>query len=349
MPDTGASHATREIVVVSGCDDAYAMPLGVAIRSALDQLPAHRRMRLFILDGGMSTDSRALLADSWKDPRIAIEWLHPNVDLVRDLPVSDHISIAAYLRLLMPELLPADVTRVIYMDADMMVRRDLCDLWDEPQGHHAVLAVQDLAAPYLDAANSMANFEKCYRRLAAAWPVANYRELGLPVDGKYFNSGLLVVDLEQWRRDGIAGQVLDCLRTHRQHVLWWDQYALNVVLARRWRALDHRWNQGAHIYVYPHWTESPVDKETFHRVRKAPWIVHFCSPTKPWHYFCRHPFTSQWRRYLRKTAWKNWRPLRPERFLNKWWDFHYQPLRSEWKSRVRALKRAIGYKRNRAA
>ena len=131
MPDRSSTSDSREIVVVSGCDDGYAMPLAVTIRSALDRLGADRRMRLFILDGGLSEENKARLAKSWSDPRLTFQWLRPDVDLVRDLPVSDHISIAAYLRLLMPELLPRDVTRVIYMDADMMVRRDLGELFHD--------------------------------------------------------------------------------------------------------------------------------------------------------------------------------------------------------------------------
>lgn len=341
--------AHREIVVVSGADDGYAIPLAVAIRSALDRLAAHRRMRLFILDGGLADESAARLMQSWRDPRLAVEWLRPDVDLVRDLPVSDHISLAAYLRLLMPSLLPADVRRVIYMDADMLVRRDLGDLWNEPLDGWSVLAAQDLAAPFLDSSSSLPNFERVNRHLAAAWPVANYRELGLPRDGMYFNSGLLVVDLDRWRRERTADAVLDCLRTHRQHVLWWDQYALNVVLAGKWRPLDRRWNQGAHVYQYPSWADSPLDAETFARVRRDPWIVHFCSPSKPWQYFCPHPYTRAWRTCLRRTAWRDWRPQRPADFVRLWWDFHYQPLRTQWKTRTRALKRAVGYKRRRAA
>jgi lipopolysaccharide biosynthesis glycosyltransferase len=206
--------SVREIVVVSGCDNGYAMPLAVTMRSALDRLSPDRRMRLFILDGGLSDENKARLAASWSDPRLQLEWLRPDVEQVRDLPVSDHISIAAYLRLLMPELLPRDVTRVIYMDADMMVRRDLGALWDEPQGRYAALAVQDLAAPFLDAEYSLPNFKQVNPHLAAAWPVANFRELGLPIDGEYSNSGLLVVDVDQWRRESIAAQVLRCLREH---------------------------------------------------------------------------------------------------------------------------------------
>lgn len=349
MPDCLTKSASREIVVVSGCDDGYAMPLAVTIRSALDRLSPGRRMRLFILDGGLSDENKARLAESWSDPRLTLQWLRPDVDLVRDLPVSDHISIAAYLRLLMPELLPRDVTRVIYMDADMMVRRDLSDLWDEPQGHFAALAVQDLAAPFLDSEYSLSNFKRVNPHLAAAWPVANYRALRLPIDGMYFNSGLLVVDLDQWRREAIAGQVLRCLREHRQHVLWWDQYALNVVLANRWRALDHRWNQGAHIYVYPNAGESPLNAATFARVRRDPWIVHFCSPDKPWHYFCRHPHTADFRRCLRRTAWRSWRPERPENLAKAWWDFYYKPIRLRWKTKRRLLKESLGLRPRKAA
>lgn len=343
------SGTSRDVVVVSGADDSYAMPLAVTMRSALDCLAPNRRLRLFILDGGLTDESKTRLENSWRDPRLTLQWLHPDVNLVRDLPVSHHISIAAYLRLLMPELLPPDVRRVIYMDADMLVRRDLCDLWDEPQGDHAVLAVQDVAAPFIDSTNSAPNIERCFPHLAAAFPIANFRELDLPQDGMYFNSGLLVFDVAHWRRERIAEQVLDCLRVHRQHVLWWDQYALNVVLARRWRALDHRWNQGASIYTYPDWTHSPFVRATFEKIRDSPWIVHFCTPTKPWHYFCRHPFTREFRRCLRDTAWRDWQPERPADFLSQWWSFHYRPLRFGWKTKVRAVKRAIGYKSRRAA
>jgi lipopolysaccharide biosynthesis glycosyltransferase len=341
--------ATSEIVVVSCADEAYAMPLAVTIRSALDALAPACRMRLFILDGGISAESQAKLAASWNDPRLAVEWLRPDVDAVRDLPVSDHISIAAYLRLLMPALLPADVQRVIYLDADMFVRRDLLDLWSEPQGEDAALAVQDLAAPFLDAEASIPQFQRCCGHLAAFTPVANYRDLGLPTANKYFNSGLLVLNIEQWRRERIGEQVLDCLREHRRHVLWWDQYALNVVLASKWRALDLRWNQGAHVFVYPTWRESWLDQQRFVQLRNDPWIVHFCSPSKPWHYFCRHPYASDFRACLRRTEWREWRPMAPDRLLSKWWDFHYRPLRNEWKAHLRTVKRAIRGEKRRAA
>jgi lipopolysaccharide biosynthesis glycosyltransferase len=179
-------------------------------------------------------------------------------------------------------------------------------------------------------------------------PIPNYRELGLPPDAKYFNGGLLVANIAQWRRENYAGRMVKCLRDHREHVIWWDQYALNVVLANKWRELDPRWNQGAHIFVYPNWRESPLDRDTFAHLRLDPWIVHFCSPSKPWHYFCHHPFARDFFRCLDQTDWKGWRPERPDRFWHKWWDFHYRPLRNKWKTNVRSAKQFIRDKRRAA-
>jgi len=341
--------APSDIVAVSAADDGYAMPLAVTIRSTLDHIGPSRRLQLYVLDGGLSDQSKSRLLQSWNDPRLSVEWVRPDIQLVRDLKISDHVNVVTYLRLLMPLVLPEHVTRAIYMDADLLVRRDLGRLWDEPQAGHPALAVQDVAAPCYDAAASLPSFERCRQYLCAHTPIANYRELGLPVDGKYFNGGLLVADLAHWRRERYAEQMLACLREHREHVLWWDQYAMNVVLAGKWRALDYRWNQGAHIYAYPAWRQSPLDRETFAQLRTAPWIVHFCSPSKPWHYFCRHPFTRDFRRCLRETDWSEWRPEKPERFLSKLWDFHYRPLRNEWKRHTRALKQTIRAKRRKAA
>ncbi|MEX0612586.1 MAG: glycosyltransferase family 8 protein [Pirellulales bacterium] len=349
MTSTSSNCSAREIVVVSASDDGYAMPLAVTIRSALNHLGADRRMQLFLLDGGLTEESKTRLLKSWIDPRLTVEWIRPNMDLVRDLYVSYQVTTVTYLRLLMAELLPEYVTRALYLDADMLVRRDLGDLWDEPQHGLAILAVPEIAAPYIDAAASMPNFENCRKHLCAFTPIANYRELGLPSDAQYFNGGLLVADIAQWRRENFAKQMLDCLRQNCEHVLWWDQYALNVVLARRWRPLDYRWNQGTHLFAYPNWRKCPLDRATYEQLRKSPWIVHFSSPSKPWHYFCRHPFRREFFRCLEQTQWRGWRPERPDHLIKQWWDFHYRPLRNQWKSRIRALKQSVRRKRRKAA
>ena len=340
--------ADREITVVSATDDGYAMPLAVTIQSALDHLASDRRLRLYVLDGGLNDANKARLLKSWTDPRLTVEWIRADMSLVGDLFISYQVNVVTYLRLLMAQLLPKHVMRAIYIDADMLVRHDLGQLWDEEQGPHAVLAVQDIAAPYIDAAVALPRFEESRSHLCAITPIRNYRDLGLSPKAAYFNGGLLVANIDQWRREKYAEQMLDCLRIHREHILWWDQYALNIVLAGRWRPLDPRWNQNAHIYAFPGWRNSPLDRESFYNVRRAPWIVHFCSPSKPWQCFCPHPFTRPFYRCLDRTDWRGWRPERPENFWHKWWDFHYRPLQKKWKTNVRSAKQLIRGKRRAA-
>lgn len=331
--------SVQEIVVVSGADERYALPLAVTIRSALDQLEPWQRMRLFILDGGIEEETRIRLIRSWQSPLVSVTWLEPRIDLVQDLPVSDHISVAAYLRLMLPDLLPPDVTKLIYLDADMLVMKNLVSLWNEPHGESTVLAVQDYAAPFIDSSVSLKNFPACNPYLAAAFPIRNYRELGIPEDGKYFNSGLLFIDMERWRAERITENVFACLHDNREHVLWWDQYALNVVLVGKWRCLDQRWNQGAHLFHYPHWRESPFDKATFSQLQSDPWIVHFCSPSKPWQYFCSHPHARDFRAYLQQTEWKDYRPSRPDAFVSKWWEFRYRQVKKKLRNTLGSVGR----------
>ncbi|TWT37105.1 General stress protein A [Posidoniimonas corsicana] len=329
------SATNNEVVAATGADEGYALPLAVTVRSAIDSLSADARLRLFIIDGGLSPETRDRLEASWQDPRVCIEWVDPDIGAVEHLPVSDHVSTTCYLRLMLPECLPGDIGKLIYFDADMLIRRDLTELYAEPLGDDLALAVQEMTAPWIDSELATADYPRRHPYLSAARPVANYRELGLRPEAMYFNSGLLVIDAARWRREDVGGRVFDCLEANRDHVLWWDQYGLNVVLSDQWRALDPRWNQTAGAFAYPSWRESPLGEEAFRNLRRDPWIVHYCSPTKPWHYFCDHPFRKDFYRAVRRTEWRDWRPERPEGVLPLGYEFYRQKLQREFK-RVRA-------------
>lgn len=329
------------LTLATAADDAYALPLAVLVRSALDCLSADRTLRLFVLDGGLAPASRERLLASWDDPRLDVAWVAADPRRLAEMPVFGHVTVATYYRLLLAELLPAGVGRALYLDPDMLVRRCLGALWDEPQGGAAALAVQDQGAPWFDAGAGGLDLARCGPLLASARPVANYRELGLPAGSPYLNGGLLVADLDRWRREGLAHRFVDAMTTHRQHALWWDQYALNVGLCSAWRAVDPRWNQSAHVYAYPTWRDSPLDRETFGHLRADPWVVHFSSPYKPWGYFCDHPFRGEFLSVLARTAWRGWRPERPRPYLRALWRWRYKPARAALKWRLSRLTRGL--------
>lgn len=299
-----------EPAVVLAADDSFGMPLAATIRSALDHLAPERRLDIYVLDGGLSDATKQRLERSWPEGRCRITWVDVDKTALVDVPTSGHANLVNYYRILMPWLLPAELGRVIYLDADLIVRTDLTRLWECELADQFCLAAQDCAAPYFDASAVLTNFDRCGAHLGSPRPVANFRELGLNPLGAYFNSGVMLVDLDAWRIADLPRKMLVCLERNQQHVHWWDQYALNVVLAGRWGQLDPRWNQGSHIFAYPDWTTSPYDRETYHRLRDDPYIVHFTTRYKPWKVSCLHPQRKLFFEYVDRTDWAGWRPAR---------------------------------------
>jgi lipopolysaccharide biosynthesis glycosyltransferase len=300
-------------VVVLAADEQFAMPLAATVRSALDNLPQPRKLRIYILDGGLSGATKARLIRSWPKERYQIAWVDVDSSMLTCVPISGHASRANYYRILMPTLLPTHVERAIYLDADLIVRQDLTELWDCDQDDRLCLAVQDCAAPCLDASMALPNYMRCQSHLGAAIPIANYRELGLNPRAEYLNSGVLVVNLAAWRKIDLPRKLLSCLEDNREHVRWWDQYALNVVLSERWGKLDIRWNQGSHAYAYPTWSRSPFDRESFEQLRDDPYIIHFTTRYKPWLASCLHPRRKEFFAYVDRTDWAGWRPWQTNR------------------------------------
>ena len=308
-----AEGADASIAVVCAADQAYVVPLAAAVRSAIERLAPERRLDLFVIQDGIRASSRLRLRASWSDPRVRVHWIRLDPALLPAVPVSGHVSRAAYLRLLLPRVLPESLTRVIYLDSDVAVRRDLSELWDLPFDGQALLAAQDVVLPFVDSeiALSPPRWAAASPYIVAARPVANYDELGLDPRAKYFNSGVLLVDLARWRREELFDELLRCLRENEPHVRFWDQYLLNAVFHGRWGELDLRWNRQSLIWRYPSWRESPLDRETWERARTDPWIAHFTSHEKPWHFGYDLPDRELFFDALSRTAWRRFRPAPP--------------------------------------
>jgi lipopolysaccharide biosynthesis glycosyltransferase len=296
----------REPIVVLAADDRFAMPLAVTVRSTLERLATGATVRLYILDGGLKDATRQRLLDSWPAGRFRVEWLRVDARALSGSPVSGHVNLVSYYRILIPRLLPDDVQRVIYLDSDLLVCADLTRLWNHDLTGRLCLAVQDCSAPYMDSRQAVPNFGECGPYIGCLEPVPNFRALGLSPLAAYFNAGVLLLDLAGWRQADVSGQMLACLKEHKQHVRWWDQYAMNVVLAGRWGALDPRWNQGSHIYRYPTWRQSPFDRQSYDAQHDDPYIVHFTTRHKPWRASCRHPLRQAFFDCMERTAWAGW-------------------------------------------
>ncbi|MGV8956001.1 MAG: glycosyltransferase family 8 protein [Cypionkella sp.] len=148
------------------------------------------------------------------------------------LPADERISFAAYLRIMAPDLLSADYRRMLYLDADVFYQRgDLNRLLDLDLGGRAVGAVRD-----------MVQLRKPDR------VPEDFRPFNLPF-GKYFNSGVLLIDVAAWTAQQVTKNALDFAANNALKLMAHDQTALNVTLRDNWAELSLVWN-----YEYSHQT-----------------------------------------------------------------------------------------------
>jgi len=193
--------------------------------------------------------------------------------LFEKFKVRDHITRATYFKLLIGELLPADIHRVLYLDPDIIVRGDLEELWNYYLYDSVIGAVED----------SNMFFKET---------------LGLRPNEPYFNAGVLLVDLDQWRADCVGFRALNFALSDPDRITYADQCALNWILRDRWKPLPERWNlQTASL---------ARTVKGARRQAKTAQIVHFSGYWKPWLYMTRHPVKREYLAYLSRTEWKKY-------------------------------------------
>ncbi len=184
------------------------------------------------------------------------------------------VTHTAYALLDIGEQLPAEVHRCITIDCDLIFERNAVELWDH-----------DLQGCTVGAANNG----------SAEETRGHQARLGLR-EPRYFNSGVLLVDLERWRRLEVRRRALEGARRIGPNLILFDQDALNMALDGDWFEIDQRWNIWA---IFP-----GLDAET-------PTVIHYMNAPKPWHVDYDRPFREKFFHYLDRTDFAGWRPADP--------------------------------------
>jgi len=279
------------IEIITLADERYALPLAAMVRSVLDQLEPARRVRITVIDGGISESIKRELERSWSSsaawPRCRVEWKTPDYGDEAEIPVWGRVPKITYARIHLSAYLP-DATRVILLDSDVLALTCVGRLWDTPLEGAVAGATVDPFVPFVSSRDGL----------------ARYAELGMPADAPYLNAGVMLVDLDRWRREEIARKAFAYIQKNWQVTRWYDQDALNAVLAGRWRELDGRWQ------AQPRAADLSMAGGA---AGAQPWIVHFSGRLKPWVYEVGSSADREFFAVLDRTAWSGWRPSRSAR------------------------------------
>lgn len=281
--------------IVAGSDDAFALPMGVTLYSALKNLAPGNAVSLYIIDGGIREQNRRRLTEvlDMQHVQVQLEWVEPNLSRLNGLKPAAWNTQATYLRLLIPELLPEDCQQAIYLDSDLVVEKDLGQLWDEATDDFPVYGV-----PNFDPPSFGYKVEKN--------PI--YASFGLSPDTPFCNTGMLLMNLKRWRAERIAAKALDVAR--KVSLPEGDQDAINIVVAGAWGLLDPKWNvQLSGVEAYGRFLKRFSDlseletQKTCAELLRDPYIIHFTLRIKPWHFICREPARGRFFYYLKESHW----------------------------------------------
>lgn len=189
-------------------------------------------------------------------------------------------------RLLIDQLFPENVDRVLYLDGDTIVRAGLTELWNT-----------DLKGCVIG---------------ASIEPTVNRKRrdaLGLHAL-PYFNSGMLLIDLKAWRERQTGKRILDFYRSRGGNLFAPDQDAINGALAGEIHVLSPKYNFYNIFWYYPYRTlaklQAPaeyISLEVFQDAVDHPAIIHYLGEDRPWRQGNTHKYAPDYQHYLSLTPW----------------------------------------------
>lgn len=275
---------SRRVHVLISADDGYAHACAVVLESMLEHVSV--AVSSYVVDCGL-TPARKRSLEAVVRHAAAEHGLEHSLRIVRLPPAEESTTrggdraapsrtashdtgpacamLPTWARLLALDsrVLPADVTRVLYLDCDVLVRADIAPLWDTdlngcavgavvdlgmPRGHEALLAVppQSLRVAELTSVARAGAAGDGGRGILGPWRTDEH---------EYFNAGVLMMEMAAMRQDlgkwlGVARELCGPDGSDRSRLPHLDQDLLNLWLCGRWHALDISWNlQGAGTYA----------------------------------------------------------------------------------------------------
>ena len=191
-------------------------------------------------------------------------------------PVTKQYPREMYYRLLAPCFLPQKLHRILYLDPDILVINSLKPLWETDMKGRLFAAAAHTGK------TNLAN---------------NINQVRLGTTNKYFNSGVLLINLDQGRKEILPEEIFRYAGEHAKELLLPDQDILNAVFGSRTLELDdYLWNYDARNYsTYLLRSGGVCDMDW---VMGNTGILHFCGKTKPWQAGYIHRFGILYKHYM---------------------------------------------------
>lgn len=257
----------QEYNICYSLDFKYLEQLCASIASVLANSQNDENINLFILNNGLSEEDKFKIELLKNVKNFNIKYIEMKNEDFSNCPLlsetnadySDyHVTLPTYYRFLLPDILP-DINRVLYLDCDVIVKSSLRDLFEENIEDYAAAMVLD------------AESEKEAKRLGVT---------------KYFNAGVMFINLDYWRKNDIKAKLFDYIQNNKDKILWQDQDIINAVLPQNIKEISNKWNYQYFQYETPD-NQNGANASILHLAgRFKPWLMPFESEIYDEYYNC---------------------------------------------------------------
>jgi lipopolysaccharide biosynthesis glycosyltransferase len=192
-----------------------------------------------------------------------------------EAPVLFHYTREMYFRLLAYKLLPEDLDRILYLDPDILVINPIRKLYDSDFDDYFYAAA--------------------YHDIVSIKEINKVRLYPYKIDA-YYNSGVLLMNLELLRKEADEREIYRFIEENRQKLVMPDQDILNAIYAKKIKDLDEKlYNYDTRYYNY--YIFASNGKYDMGEIINKTVILHFCGKKKPWQKRYSGKFHSLYKHY----------------------------------------------------
>lgn len=246
------------IPVVFAINDNYVPYWGVAATSLIEHASREYMYKVYIFYTELS-EYNIRRVEGLSTVNVEIKCMDVSNDIPEvELKNKNHVSKETLYRFMAPILL-SQYEKILYLDSDIVILRDLAELYQIDIGDNIIGATEEAHT---------------------GWLLNYLNERNITPKG-YFNTGVLVLNTKKLLDEDILGKVVKVLDTDIVYN-YPDQDALNIVLKGNIYYLPRRWNVEWHKMH----KINTVSKTFLDDVKESglnPYIVHYTSDNKAWH------------------------------------------------------------------
>ncbi len=283
----------KTVNILYQCNDKYAPYCGVSITSLFVNNKDADVIRVFILDDEIKEENKVKFDALVKKYGREINFI-PTSDLVekmKKLGIAPYRgSYTANFKMFISEFIPDDADKLLYIDSDTIVDGNLGELFSlDLKGKPIGMCMDSVVGAY----------KTC---------------IGLNAEDKYYNSGVLLFDVNEWKAQQRSEKIVEHTKTVRAHYPAPDQDLINLTVKEDIVLLPIKYNMEPAVYMFklknylktfnhPYYSKKEIEDG-----KKDVAIYHFFRVMGefPWHRNNMHPFNDLFDKYLAISPWSDY-------------------------------------------